>query len=124
MVVAGLGDTGVLSAIHLSRHADVVGISSKPEMVSGQELGMRLTRPSAWERDYRVPFLVWGPGVTHGDLYDLNPTYADPGRRRILFDGPQPIRNGDVANLAASLLWLGPVAHSLWDADQSLNWHD
>lgn len=38
VVVAGLGDTGVLTAIHLSRHADVVGISVKPALVSGQEL--------------------------------------------------------------------------------------
>ena len=56
VVVAGLGDTGVLSAIHLSRHAEVVGISTKPEMVSGQELGLRLTRPATWAREYRIPF--------------------------------------------------------------------
>ncbi|KAA1424254.1 alkaline phosphatase family protein [Nocardioides antri] len=72
--------------------------------------------------NYRVPFLIWGPGVTRGDLYALNPTYADPGRDRILFDGAQPIRNGDLANLSASLLGLGPVPGSLWGADQSLTW--
>lgn len=36
VVVAGLGDAGVLAAIRLSRHADVVGISTKPALVSGQ----------------------------------------------------------------------------------------
>jgi len=56
VVVAGLGDSGLLTAIHLSRHADVVGISSKPELVSGQELGMRLARPDDWARDYRIGF--------------------------------------------------------------------
>ena len=35
-------------------------------------------------RQLPVPFLVWGPGVPAGaDLYDLNPTYADPGRLRV-----------------------------------------
>ena len=43
MVIAGLGDSGVLTAIKLARHADVVGISSKPGLVSGQELGWRLS---------------------------------------------------------------------------------
>jgi hypothetical protein len=35
VVIAGLGDTGVLTAIRLARHADVVGISVKPGLVSG-----------------------------------------------------------------------------------------
>jgi len=56
VVVAGLGDTGLLTAIHLSGHADVVGISAKPGLVSGQELGMRLTRPAEWVRDYWISF--------------------------------------------------------------------
>ena len=56
VVVAGLGDTGVLTAIHLSRHADVVGISVKPALVSGQELGVRLSRPDDWARDYWIAF--------------------------------------------------------------------
>jgi NADH dehydrogenase FAD-containing subunit len=56
VVVAGLGDTGLLTAIHLAPHAEVVGISSKPGLVSGQELGLRLTRPQEWSRDYWVSF--------------------------------------------------------------------
>jgi NADH dehydrogenase FAD-containing subunit len=56
VLVAGLGDSGVLAAIGLSRHADVVGISGKPGLVSGQELGMRLSRPDAWARDYWIAF--------------------------------------------------------------------
>jgi NADH dehydrogenase FAD-containing subunit len=55
-VIAGLGDTGLLTAIHLARHAEVVGISPKPGLVSGQELGMRLTRPAEWVRDYWISF--------------------------------------------------------------------
>ncbi|MGI9125809.1 MAG: FAD-dependent oxidoreductase [Mycobacterium sp.] len=56
VVIAGLGDAGVLTAIRLARSADVVGISVKPALVSGQELGVRLTRPDQWARDYLVPF--------------------------------------------------------------------
>lgn len=56
VVIAGLGDSGLLTAIHLSRDADVVGISSRPGHVSGQELGIRLTRPHDWVRDYWISF--------------------------------------------------------------------
>jgi apoptosis-inducing factor 2 len=56
VVVAGLGDVGVLIAVRLARHADVVGISVKPALVSGQELGVRLSRPADWARDYWIPF--------------------------------------------------------------------
>ncbi|OSC32129.1 pyridine nucleotide-disulfide oxidoreductase [Mycobacterium vulneris] len=56
VIVAGLGDAGVLAAIRLSRQADVVGISAKPGLVSGQELGVRLSRPHDWARDYWIPF--------------------------------------------------------------------
>lgn len=59
VVVAGLGDAGVLAAMHLARHRDlveVVGVSARPGLVSGQELGLRLARPQAWSREYRVPF--------------------------------------------------------------------
>ncbi|KKC04665.1 pyridine nucleotide-disulfide oxidoreductase, partial [Mycobacterium nebraskense] len=56
VVIAGLGDAGVLAAIRLSGYADVVGISVKPALVSGQELGVRLSRPDDWARDYWIPF--------------------------------------------------------------------
>jgi NADH dehydrogenase FAD-containing subunit len=56
VVVAGLGDSGLLTAINLASHFDVVGIGTKPGMVSSQELGIRLARPDDWEKQYRVPF--------------------------------------------------------------------
>ena len=56
VVIAGLGDSGLLTAIRLARSAEVVGISAKPGLVSGQELGVRLARPAEWARDYWVPF--------------------------------------------------------------------
>ena len=45
VVVAGLGDSGLLTATHLARHVDVVGISTKPALVGGRELGFA-TDPS------------------------------------------------------------------------------
>jgi NADH dehydrogenase FAD-containing subunit len=56
VVIAGLGDSGVLTAIGLARSADVVGVSAKPALVSGQELGVRLARPQDWTRDYLLGF--------------------------------------------------------------------
>src|ERR1700754_2609659 len=56
IVIAGLGDSGVLTAIRLARHAEVVGISAKPALVSGQELGWRLSRTHDWARANWIPF--------------------------------------------------------------------
>jgi predicted AlkP superfamily pyrophosphatase or phosphodiesterase len=70
--------------------------------------------------NYRVPFFVWGPGVSQGDLYAMNTAYVDPGRRRVLYSGKQPIRNGDLANLSLDLLGLGPVPDSKYDVRQRL----
>jgi NADH dehydrogenase FAD-containing subunit len=55
VVVAGLGDTGVLVATRLARSCHVVGVSTRPALVSGQELGTRLTSPDRWRRTYLVP---------------------------------------------------------------------
>ena len=59
IVIAGLGDSGVLTAIRLAKHAPdihVVGISSKPALVSGQELGWRISRPDHWARHNWISF--------------------------------------------------------------------
>jgi NADH dehydrogenase FAD-containing subunit len=55
VVIIGMGDTGVLVATRLSRHFNVVGISTKPNLVSGQELGKRLADLSWWNRYYNTP---------------------------------------------------------------------
>lgn len=56
VVIAGMGDVGVLTAIRLAGHAEVIGISAKPGLVSGQELGWRLARPEHWARHNWIPF--------------------------------------------------------------------
>ena len=71
--------------------------------------------------DYRIPFLVWGPGVAKDqDLYALNPTFVDPGRSRPGYGGPQPIRDGDVANLVTDVLDLPAVPGSTLDRPRTL----
>ena len=73
--------------------------------------------------DYTIPFYVWGPGVLAGaDLYSLNAgVRLDPNTGRPLYSAPvQPIRNGEVANLALDLLGLGPVPGSTLNFAQNL----
>lgn len=71
--------------------------------------------------DFTIPFFAWGAGVPAGaDLYDLNPARRDPGDSRPPYGVTPPVRNGDLANLATSLLGLGPVPGSVFDRDQSL----
>ncbi len=64
----------------------------------------------------------WGPGVPAGaDLYALNPTYADPGTKRVGYAAArQPVRNGDVANLVLDVLGLPPIPQSGLDYAQDL----
>ncbi|WP_416953782.1 alkaline phosphatase family protein [Nocardioides sp. T5] len=65
--------------------------------------------------NYRVPFMVVGPGVAAGaDLYELNADdYRDPGKRRTGYrQSLQPVRNGAVANLTLDMLDLPAVPGS------------
>jgi NADH dehydrogenase FAD-containing subunit len=56
VAIVGFGDTGVLVAVNLPRTYDLVAISTKTSLVSGQELGARLTDPERWKKDYLTPF--------------------------------------------------------------------
>jgi NADH dehydrogenase FAD-containing subunit len=49
VVVIGLGDAGLLTAMRLPTAYEVVAISSKPCFVSGQELGNRLAHVDEWK---------------------------------------------------------------------------
>ncbi len=76
-MIAGLGDTGTLTASHLARHADVVGITVAPGLISGQELGMRLPRPEAWAHEYALPYRRYraldAATIVHGRITSLDP---------------------------------------------------
>jgi NADH dehydrogenase FAD-containing subunit len=90
VVIAGLGDTGVLTALRLARRFEVVGISAKPGLLSGQELGVRVARPQEWSRDYWTTFDRFrgldGVRTVHGTITGL-----DPAARVVDVDtGPEP----------------------------------
>ena len=73
-------------------------------------------------RNFRIPFMAWGPGVPAGlDLYRLNPTFRSPGSSRTTYRGKQPIRNGDLANLATDALDLPRVPGSQLDSQRTLD---
>ncbi|QYJ03205.1 alkaline phosphatase family protein [Nocardioides panacisoli] len=63
-------------------------------------------------QNFTVPFVVWGPDVAAGDLYGLNPAYADPAGGRPSYAGAQPVRNCDLANAVTGLLGLPDVPGS------------
>lgn len=70
VVIAGFGDTGLLTAAHLKKRFNIVGLSPKPCLVSGQELGNRLARLEDWKRDYLLDYArckaLDGVEVLHG----------------------------------------------------------
>ena len=126
VVVAGLGDSGLLTAINLSRHADVVGISAKPGLVSGQELGIRLTRPDVWARDYRVTFdrfrRLDSVRTVHATL-----TAADLAERTVTVrfaDGTTADEHYDVLVISTGVtngFWRRPNLQSAADVDAELS---
>ncbi|NRB36839.1 MAG: FAD-dependent oxidoreductase [Pseudomonadales bacterium] len=72
IVIIGLGDTGILSAVRLSDEFDITAISPKPLMLSGQELGLRLCKPDVWSREYRQHFSAYqgldNVNIIHGSV--------------------------------------------------------
>ena len=66
--------------------------------------------------NYTIPFYVWAPGIPGGvDLYSLVPdTRFDPGETRPSYaEEQQPVRDGDIGNLALDFLRLPPIPGSL-----------
>ncbi|AWH96392.1 FAD-dependent oxidoreductase [Dietzia psychralcaliphila] len=127
IVVVGLGDTGVLTAIALRRHGDVVGITAKPEFVSGQELGLRLARPEAWTRDYRIAYSRFR-GLDHARIVHGSATALDSENRIVritLADGTAAEEPYDVLVVATGVtngFWRHPTLQDSGgvDADISL----
>ena len=64
-----------------------------------------------------MPFVVWGRGIEAGDLYAQHPERTEPGAGQPSYDGPQPVRNADLADVSTDLLGLGPVPGSEFALD-------
>ena len=128
VLVAGLGDVGLLTAIHLSRHANVVGVSAKPELVTGQELGVRLARPEDWARDNRVAFERYrrldGVRRVHGSLTGLDLDAREVTVRRA--DGSVTAEQYDVLVVSTGVtngFWRNPELQSREEIDAAIHIH-
>lgn len=125
VVVAGLGDTGILTAMRLARHTDVVGISAKTALVSGQELGIRLSRPDDWARDYWIAFdrfrALDGVRTVHGTLAGLDLAAREVTVRHE--DGTDHTASYDalvISTGVANGFWRRPTLQSADDVDADL----
>ena len=89
----------------------------------GGPTGQDLHKNPALGGNYTIPFVVWGPGVKPGaDLYALNSgDRKNPGSARVWLGGIQPIRNGEVANLALDFLGYPAVPGSTHNKRQDLD---
>ena len=128
IVIAGLGDSGLLTAIHLAKQAgrlEIVGISTKPELVSGQELGLRLSRPQQWARDYRNDFgryrRLAHVRTVHGEL-----TGVEVESRKVtvkLSDGTESLEPYDILVISTGVtngFWRRPHLQSAADIEADL----
>ncbi|MDV8003009.1 FAD-dependent oxidoreductase [Rhodococcus sp. IEGM 1408] len=126
IVVAGLGDSGVLTAIALRGNGDVVGITAKPEFVSGQELGLRLARPEAWARDYRIAYSRFR-GLDHARIVHGSATAVDTRARTVRVtrgDGILTVEPYDVLVVATGVtngFWRHPALQDTEAVDADLN---
>ena len=67
--------------------------------------------------NYTIPFVIFGRGIAHEDLYAASPELSDPGRSRPDYSGVQPVRNCALANVSADILDLDPVPGAGCNAD-------
>ena len=97
IVIIGMGDTGLLTAVRLSREFEIIGVSTRPCMVSGQELGLRLARPEIWRPTSLIAFDRYrgldGVEILHGratavDTHDrsVEVRCADGSERTLSYD--------------------------------------
>src|ERR1044072_2666011 len=117
VVIAGLGDSGVLTAIRLAKHAEVVGISAKPGLVSGQELGWRLSRPHEWARHNWISFDKFR-GLDRVRTVQGALTGVDPAARKAFLtgaDGGPAVKPSDALVIATGVpngFWRRPDVES------------
>ena len=126
VVIAGFGDTGLLVAIHLADHYDIVGISPKPCLVSGQELGARLTKPQQWQQDYLLGFDRYKKLAGVKTLQGLI-THIDHSQQTLnvrLANGTEQQQSYDVLVIATGVsngFWRNNAIEDLPSITQSLN---
>ncbi|GAA2047730.1 FAD-dependent oxidoreductase [Williamsia deligens] len=128
VVVAGMGDVGVLTAMHLAPHVDVVGVGPSPGLVSGQELGLRLSDPLRWSRDYWVPYdrfrRLDGVEIVHGTVDSVDA--RDRTVAVTAADGGRTTRSWDALVIATGVtngFWRSPDVADADEVDRRLRAH-
>lgn len=114
IVIAGFGDTGVLTAAHLGAKYDITAISTKPLLVSGQELGARLSRLPEWKTNYLMGFdkfkQLGGVNILQGKV-----TSIDPDENRLSMTDI----NGKAEDLSYNLLVIASgTRNGFWRTDK------
>jgi NADH dehydrogenase FAD-containing subunit len=110
VVVVGFGDTGMLVAINLGSNVDIIGISPKPCLVSGQELGLRLTQAASWKRDYLVPFHRYKK-LDHVTIHQGLVSAIDTNKQSVVFSDA----DGQTQQIDYDILVLSPgVTNGFW----------
>ncbi|MCL2701711.1 MAG: alkaline phosphatase family protein [Phycisphaerae bacterium] len=102
--------------------ADVPGMAGNTAIILTADHGDQDLPNGMNANRFSVPFFVWGPGVTAGDLYELN---ADTRRLPdtwplTTYDGVGPIRSLEACNLALALLGLEAIPDSVFGASHDL----
>lgn len=99
---------------HVEQHPALKGHTVV--IVAADHGGHQNNHAFAWHPDvFTIPFMVWGARIGKGlNAYDRFANRFDPLEVRTDYTvAAQPLRNGDAANLAASLLGLPNVSGSL-----------
>ncbi|MEZ5509333.1 MAG: FAD-dependent oxidoreductase [Gammaproteobacteria bacterium] len=105
VVIAGFGDTGLLVALHLRKRYQIVGITPKPCLVSGQELGTRLTRPDQWRENYLMDYARY-PHLQGVTVIQGLVTAIDPQQQTVTLQnvqGDEQIERYDVLVIASGV---------------------
>jgi len=110
VVVIGMGDTGVLTAAHLPRGCRVIGVATKPLLVSGQELGQRLTDNEVWRQNYLIPLRAFRR-LKRAELLHGRATHVDPLERTVVVE----LADGDTRTLQWDALVVATgVSNGFW----------
>jgi apoptosis-inducing factor 2 len=127
-VVAGLGSTGLRTAMALTKldpAIEVVGVSSKPGWLGVDDLGLRLADPRTWEIENRIAFRQFrgmeGVRTMHGTLTGLDPQGRGVGVE--LADGTRIREQYDLLVIATGVergFWSRPAMRNDLEVDSEL----
>ena len=125
VAIIGLGDTGVLVASRLVKQFKVIGITTKPNLVSGQELGKRLTDLPWWRVHYNTPLKRF-LGLSAVEIIQAKAEWVNPEQRSVrirLPDGLDSIIHYDylvIASGTSNGFWRDDSIRSQKEIDDAL----